>query len=193
MDWLKEIMGEALTDEMMEKVKKEIPKHFVIKSDFNKRGDDIKDLTDQLEKANASMKELSAKADASDEIKAKLETLTTEYDDYKKGADQREKNYKVKGQLEKVLAKHFNPDAVEYLANSFKLEELTLNEAGEIVDIDAKVTRLAEAKPGLKLTTVANTQTPPGDKQTKTEVDYDSMSDAEYYAAKRAESANKEG
>lgn len=180
MEWLKAILGDALTDELQQKINAELPKHFALKSDFNARGEEIKTLTAQVETANTSLKDLSAKADSSETLKADLAKITGDFDTYKADTAKREKQSVIKGKARDLVAKKFNPDAVDYIVNSMDLDAWTLNEAGEIVDGESKITKLAESKPGLVLVTNVN-GTPPQDKETPKTSDLDKLSDTDYF------------
>jgi len=181
MDWLKDILGDNLSDENLDKIKKELPKHFALKTDFNARGEEIKNLSAQLEAANQSIKEISAKAETSETLKAELEKISSEYENFKNETTKREQNYQKKDKLKALLSEKFNPDAIDLLVSTFDLDSINLNEAGEIVDGESKLQKLAEAKPGLVIKTTTE-GTSPKDKQTDSpQDDYSKMTDEEYY------------
>jgi len=180
-EWIKKIVGEAFTDDMMEKVKKEAPKHMALKTDFNARGDEITNLKKQLTETQAKIETLSKSATGNEELKAQLEKATLDLETFKNETDKREKNFIKSGKLKDALAKKITPDAVDLIIPSFNLDELNVNEAGEIVDIDSKIDKILESRPTLKLDSKIN-GTPPKDKNNvPPEDDFSKMSDVEYY------------
>ena len=62
LDWLKEILGEAYTEEIDKKVSDEIGKGFVARSDFNNVNDTKKGLEQQLADANKAITDMKANA-----------------------------------------------------------------------------------------------------------------------------------
>lgn len=181
MDWLKTILGDALTEEHLAAIKKELPKHFALKSDFNDRGKKITDLEGQLDTVNNSIKDLTTKADLSDTLKADLDKINGEFVTFKEQTAKKEKDSKKLNKYKEGLAKKFNPDAVDLLLSAVDADTLQTNEAGEIVDMESKLTTLAEARPNLVLNTELDgskpkDRIPPGD------IDWSKKTDKEYYA-----------
>lgn len=190
MEWLKEYAKEFVSEEKMESFvegfKKEFPKHAALKSDFNKRGEEIESLTNQLNGVNAQLTELKEKGNPNDELKSKLEVMTAEFEKYKLDSSKREAQYGMKEKLRSVLGKNFNEDAVDLLMSTFNLEELTTNEAGDIVDLDLKINKLKESRPSLVRDFKPATPQP-DDKKTPKDPDFSKMTDAEYYEYKAKE------
>lgn len=187
MEWLKEYAKEFVSEDKMESFvegfAKEFPKHAALKSDFNKRGEEIESLTNQLNTVNSQLTDLKEKGNPNDELKAKLDTMTAEFEKYKLDSSKREKQYGMKEKLRSELGKNFNEDAVDLLMSTFNLEELTTNEAGDIVDLESKIGKLKEARPTLVREYKA-TAPKPDDKNPVNEPDFSKMTDAEYYAYK---------
>ena len=181
MEWLIKILGEDAADKL-EAIKKELPKHYALKNDFNSRGEEIKSLKEKLEETETSLTKL--KDDGGTELedyKKQVETATKELADYKAGTEKREKTFKIKSKMRDLLSKSINPDAVDLALSAFDFNDMNLNDAGDIVDGQSKVDKFVEGKPGLKLITNVG-GTPPEDKKTnELETDYSKMSDEDYY------------
>jgi len=194
MEWIKELAKQYVSEENLEAfvegVKKEFPKHAALKSDFNGKIAEIENLNGQLEKVNGEIASLKDASNPNEELKAKLETMTSDFETFKLDTQKRETQRSIKETLKKTLSKSFNDDAVDLLADTYKLDDMTINEAGEIVDIESKINRLKEQRPSLVKSYVAD-GTPPADRVTKPEVDTSKMSDDEYFAAKAAEKGEK--
>lgn len=194
MEWLKEYAKSFVEEDKMESFvegfKKEFPKHAALKKDFNARGDEIDTLKGQLEKMNGDLLKAQESKNPNEELKAELDRITGEFDTFKQESSKRESQRDMKDQLKTHISKTFNDDAVDLLLSTFNLDELTTNEKGEIVDLEAKLGRLKEERPSL-VKELTPESPKPKDKQTPPEVDTSKMTDDEYYAAKKAEKEGK--
>lgn len=153
---------------------------------YDKLKGEYKELENQTTTMDQKIKELSANDSTIDDLKSQLSELKGEYDAFKSESEVREVNFKKQSKLKELLSKNFNPDAVDLLLNTMDLKEINLTESGDIVDGQAKMDRLAESKPSLKLVQTVE-GTPPKDKQTVQDVDYSQMSDEEYYNSIKGE------
>lgn len=166
MDWLKEIISE-LTDEQLQKINQELPKHFVAKDQYNKKVDELKlkgeeyeTLNKQLESNKTLLGDLQKKAELSDEYKSKLEAQIADFDKYKGEADSRVNNMLKRSAIEKsLLASKAAPDAVDLLLSEFDLEKVQLSEKGEIVGFNEILAPIQEKRKSLFVT--ESVQTPP--------------------------------
>jgi hypothetical protein len=172
MDWLKEIIAE-LTDEQLEKVKQELPKHFVAKDQYNKKVDELKlksdeygTLSKQLEDNKTLMGDLQKKAELTDEYKTKLEQQVSAFDSYKADADKRVDQMLKRSAIEKsLLASKAAPDAVDLLLNEFNLDDIKLSEKGEVLGFNEILAPIQEKRKSLFVTesmSTPNTQTHEG-------------------------------
>lgn len=193
MEWMKEFakayIGEDKINEFVEGFNKEFPKHAALKSDFNERGEKIKSLEGELDRVGGELKTLKENGNPDEKLKVELERITGEFETYKRDASKREKQWGMKDALKGELGKHFNEDSVDLLLGTFDLNELTTNEAGEIVDLESKIGKLKEARPSLVRDYTPSTPMPK-DKETPKETDTSKMSDEEYYQWKATQ---KEG
>lgn len=190
MEWIKELAKEFVPEDKMEAfvegVKKEFPKHAALKVDFNAKIDEINDLNRQLEEMNGKIAELKEAGNPNEELKAKLEEINGEFNQFKSDTQKRENNRATKDTLKDELSKHFNKDAVDLLVGTFNLDELTKNEAGNIVDLETKIGRLKEERPNLVKGHTPETPPAPDRIPPAPDTDYSKMTDEEYFAAQRA-------
>jgi hypothetical protein len=93
LEWLKEILGDAHTDEIDKKVRDEIGKAFVSKKDFDARKDKIDALEVQIAERDKQLKELGESTGDSEALKTKISELQTA-------------NEKAAGDLTALEAKH---------------------------------------------------------------------------------------
>ena len=191
LDKIKELLGEELSKQVTEKLGTvelaifndgsvvNADKHDLLKAEH-------KTLQDQYAESNKKIEDITNAAGESDTLKEQLKILGEEYNTFKADTTKREANFNKGTVLKELLRKNFNPDAVDLLANTFNLDELILNEAGQIVDADSKIKTLAESKPSLKLVEVIEGM-PPTDKNNPSKVDTSKMTDEEYFAYKKKE------
>lgn len=102
-------------------------------------------LQTEIDKREADFEELKNKAKDTEELESKLNTLSSEYDEYKETTTQREQEIKVSSALKLALAKSGTIDEVALKAH-LDLDELELEEDGTIKDIDKQLTTLKEEK-----------------------------------------------
>ncbi len=192
LEWLKTILGEHYTEEIDKQVSGEIGKAFVSKADFNIKNDALKDATKQLAEANTTI----------DGFKAMdIDSIKKAADDWKLKAEKAEKDATAKiaeiqfdSRLETaILSKHGrSAKAIKAMLDVDTLRKSQNQDS----DITAALEALAKdnsymfeeskspdtttppdgATGGIRL----NSGAPLGGGNTP---DYNSMSDAEYYAA----------
>lgn len=142
---------------------------------------ELKDTLDQFEKANVKISELSKGAETSETLKKELEKVNSDFELYKADTKKREVNSDKLSKFKDGLSKYVSPDAIALLLKTTNPDDLMLNEAGEIVDLESKANKIIESYPSLKLNTEFKPNVP-GDKKTPDPVDTSAMTDAEYYA-----------
>jgi hypothetical protein len=116
MEWLKTILegrGIEVTEELLSDVSKEIPKHFIPKSEYNRKNDEVKTLQRKIDEAPDASK-LSEQLTA---LQAKYDTDTASLND-KIGAI--EKDYALSDALTKSGAR--SAKAVKALLDDSKIE-----------------------------------------------------------------------
>jgi len=191
LDKIKELLGEELSSQVAEKlgsVELAIANDgsWIPADKYEKLKVEYKALETQAEATNQQIEEFKNANSEVEGLKEKLNSLNTEYDQFKQESQTRELNFKKSTVLKDLISKSFNPDAVDLLLSTFDLNEINLTEAGEIVDGKLKMDRLAENKPSLKLSTVIDGKKPK-DKTTVNETDYSKMSDEEYYSMQKGD------
>ena len=133
------------------------PKNAVPKDEYNKKSSKVEELEseldtakEQLEQTNSQLDELSDKAENNEELKQNLEEIKSEYEEYKEQEEQRLNQIKKKSTLEKKLLKsNANQDAVDLLMNDFDVEELELDEEGNLNNFDEQLEQVQEKRPTL--------------------------------------------
>lgn len=126
MDFLKNILGDAYTEDIEARVSTEIGKIFVAKSDFDAKNTELKAAKDQLADAAKTIEGLQA-------TDKDIEAVRKEAADYKARAEQAEKNaaqqledYKFDGWLNGLITEHKGRDAsvIRALAGEDRIKNL---------------------------------------------------------------------
>lgn len=190
MEWLKTLLLEALKgaveesklDDVAEKIisksKKEIPKHFVAKTDFDEKNVSLKETKTKMEELQTKIEALSKDKGTVEELQTKLESAKTEFETFKQDAEKREGDRKKVTAIAALLqTAKAAPDAIDLLTREFDLDKIILDSKGAIVDAENHLTAVKEKRKGLFETTTTagndpnNNQKPgetkPGDWQTK--------------------------
>ena len=146
LEWLKNILGEAYTDEVDAKVSAEIGKNFVTKADFNqvnaakKRAeDDVKTRDQQLETLKESTGDTAA-------LQEQITTLQTQNAEAKKTYEAELARVRLDGAVEAALtaAGAKNNTAVKALLADF-LKDAKLDDSGAVKGLAAEIDTLAKA------------------------------------------------
>lgn len=152
---------------------------------YEKLKSEHKNIVEQYELSQSSIKELESKTGDTEELNKQLKAINDDFEAFKSNASKREANFIKQTKLKDALRNKVNPDAIDLLESKFNLDELVLNEAGELVDIQSKIDNELQTRPTLKLNVNIDTPAPPVDKQNINETDLSKLSDAEYFALKR--------
>lgn len=90
LEWLKELIGDAYTEELDTKVCQAVGERFVARTDFNEKNGRVKELEAQITQLTESVKtrdnqleELKKSAGASEELQQQIEALTQQNKDQK--------------------------------------------------------------------------------------------------------------
>ena len=100
---------------------------------------------EELTKRDNDIAELSKNSTASEEEKAKLTQLQSEYEEYKSNANKREQEIKVNSALKLAIAKSGTVDETSLRAN-LNLENAELAEDGTIKGVHEQIDALRESK-----------------------------------------------
>ena len=146
LEWLKNILGEAYTDEVDAKVSAEIGKNFVSKADFNqvntakkKAEDDVKARDQQLEDLKKSTGDAAA-------LQEQITTLQNQNAEAKKTYEAELARVRLDGAVEAALtaAGAKNNIAVKALLADF-LKDAKLDDSGAVKGLTAEIEKLAKA------------------------------------------------
>ena len=144
--WLKEILGDAYTDDIEKKVSDEIGKGFVSRADFNTVNESKKGLEEEIEKRDKqleTLKQLDAEG-----LQEKINTLQQENETTKQEYEKRITEIKFEHALSSALkgAKSKNDKAVQSLLD---MDALKLTESGEIIGLKEQLEALQKNDPYL--------------------------------------------
>lgn len=146
LEWLKNILGEAYTDEVDAKVSAEIGKNFVTKADFNqvntakkKAEDDVKARDQQLEDLKKSTGDAAA-------LQEQITTLQNQNAEAKKTYEAELARVRLDGAVEAALtaAGAKNNTAVKALLADF-LKDAKLDDSGAVKGLAAEIDTLVKA------------------------------------------------
>ena len=147
LEWLKNILGEAYTDEVDAKVSAEIGKGFVSKADFNqvntakkKAEDDVKARDQQLEDLKKSTGDAAA-------LQEQIATLQAQNAEAKKSYEAEIARVRLDGAVEAALtaAGAKNNTAVKALLADF-LKDAKLDDSGAVKGLTAEIETLSKAE-----------------------------------------------
>ena len=158
MEWLENILSDVEgSEELINEIKSKIGENFVPNNEYKKKTTKIEELEselettkEQLENTTDQLDELKDKAEDKEELQEQLQNIQSEYEEFKEQEEQRIKNIKKKSDLEKRLLKNnANEDAVDLLINDFDIEELELNDDGELEGFNDQLETVQEKRPTL--------------------------------------------
>lgn len=149
MEWLRQMlkdvgMEDSKIDAIIADANKEVPKHFIPKDKFN----DLTNTKNQLEKdiqaRDTQLEELKITAGASDELKARIQTLQDENKTAKEQYEADLKDLTMTNAIKLALnGKVHDEDLASGLIDKAKL---VLGDDGKIVGLDEQLTSLKESK-----------------------------------------------
>lgn len=136
LEWLKEILGEAYSEELEEKISGQIGKGFVSKADFNKAKGDLKTANETIQTQGLQLQEAGTAAQNDEELKRQLEAKDAEI-----------QKMKVDIAVERALtaAKAKNMVAAKALLAEF-LQSAEQKEDGSIDGLAEQIERLKQAE-----------------------------------------------
>lgn len=150
MDWLRELLKklgveESMIDSIVTDVNKEIPKHFVPKTQYNDLAEQRKKLEKDLGERDGQLEELRKSADASEALKQQIEKLQGENKTAKEHYEAEVKELRLGTAVKLALAGQVHdPDIVATLLDKSKIE---LDDTGAIKGgLDDQIKALRESK-----------------------------------------------
>lgn len=151
MEWLENILKDVEgKEEIISSIKKELPKNFIPKTEFNEKNEELKSTKAKMDELQKSVEGLDSYTKENEELKTKVEALKNEYEQFKADADTRVKTIQVKQAIERNLVKaNANPDTIDLLVNQFDTDKLEVDSKGDIVDWDVHFTPIKEQRKSL--------------------------------------------
>lgn len=154
LQWMKDILGDAYTDEMDAKVSAALGERFVARADFNEKTGKVKELETQVTQLNEGIKtrdkqleDLKKSAGDNEELTKQIETLTQQNKDAKANYDKELAKVKLMAAVDAELtaAGSKNNTAVravlaEFLEGAKIVDgKVTATVGGETITLGAKV------------------------------------------------------
>ncbi len=163
----------------MESFKAEFPKYAVPKEQYNKKVTELNGVQEELQGSNSQLEETAGKietltglAEGNEELKTSLNTLQSEYSEYKDGETTRLTNVQKRHKAELLLGDNkANRDSIDLLVGQLDFDKMTLLESGNLDGFDSQLDGLKESRPTLfaTVTTEDPNGKPPAGKNTNIE------------------------
>ena len=156
MEWLKDLLKDSVTedkiDEVVEKYKKESPKHVMPKAVFNEKSEELKTIKAQLDEQKKLVEDLGKKADSVEEYETKLNEWQERYKQLENETEQKVSQITKRSVYKELLLEsNVHKDALDLLLETAKLDEVEVVD-GKIKDSDKIVQVLKEQRAGLFIT-----------------------------------------
>ena len=147
LDWLKEILGEAWTEEIDKKVSEEIGKGFVSRSDFNTKNEELKTARTTLKERDGQLEQLKKSAGNTEELRSQIEQLQKDNAQKDKDHAAALKALRIDAAVDLALtsAKAKNKTAARALLAEF-LKTAEVDEAGTVPGLDKAVDALVKGE-----------------------------------------------
>lgn len=164
MDWLKELLKKLGVDEtkidgIITEAGKEIPKHFVPKSQYNDLSEAKKKTDKDVADRDKQIEELGKTAGLSEELKKQIETLTTENKAAAEKHASELKELTLSNAIKSALAGKVHDEALA--AGLFDKTKLVID-GDKVVGLDEQIKTLKESKAFLFKPEDGQQQKPPG-------------------------------
>ncbi|WP_375103777.1 phage scaffolding protein [Paenibacillus sp. RS8] len=145
MEWLKKLLKDASIDELkidalVGDVNKELPKHFVPKSQYNELSDTKKKLEKDITDRDTQLETLSKDAGASETLKAEITRLQGENQKAKDEYDANLKDMTLTNAIKSALNGKVHNEAV--VTGLIKKDKLVIGDDGKVVGLDEQLTGL---------------------------------------------------
>lgn len=144
LEWLKDILGDAYTEEVDNKVCAALGERFVAKADFNAKSEAVKQLEDQLAERDKQLEALKKTGGNVDELKRQIEALQKQNGEAKAAYAADIKAAKINAAVDMALvtAKTKNLKAVRALLD---LDNAELAEDGTVKGLTEQIEKLISA------------------------------------------------
>lgn len=151
LEWLKEILGEAYTDDIDKSVSGKIGENFVAKADFNKKLEDIKTKDSQISDLNNPIKDRDKQLDKlkevdPEELKNEIETLKTTNKTTAAEYEAKIAKIKLDNAVDSFLTSSGSKDNLSVRAHLADfLKEAKVGDDGNVLGLEEKVNGLKES------------------------------------------------
>ena len=181
MEWLLKILeGVDKKTELVDAIKKELPKHFKPAAVFNEKNEEAKALKAKLEEANKEIAKVSEKDTTIEKLKKESQEWADKYKTFETETQAKLTNVKKKTAIEKHLRNEKAiPEAIDLLTSQFELDKIILDSKDEIVDWGLHIENIKKTRGSLFSTENVDTGKP-ADKNEN--IDNTEISDADYFA-----------
>lgn len=148
MDWLKELLKKlGVTDTDVEKidaeVRKELPMHFVPKSQYNELSEAKKRAEKDVTDRDKQITELGKTAGLSEELKQQIQTLQAENQEAAEKHATEMKELQLSNAIKSALNGKVHDE--DLVASLFEKDKLVIND-GKVVGLDEQIKTLQESK-----------------------------------------------
>ncbi|WP_054939058.1 phage scaffolding protein [Paenibacillus ihuae] len=145
MDWLKKLLKDAGFDEskvdgLIGDVNKELPKHFVPKSQYNDLSETKKKLEKDITERDTQLEALSKDAGASETLKAEITRLQGENQKAKDEYDASLKDMTLTNAIKSALNGKVHNEAI--VTGLIKKDKQVIGDDGKVVGLDEQLTGL---------------------------------------------------
>ncbi|MNB95551.1 Phage minor structural protein GP20 [compost metagenome] len=142
MDWLKKLLKDAGFDEskidaLIGDVNKELPKHFVPKSQYNEAADAKKQAEKDRDTVNGQLEELKKTAGASEDLKAEITRLQGENQKAKSDYEASLKDMTLTNAIKSALNGKVHNEAI--VTGLIKKDKLVIGDDGNVVGLDEQL------------------------------------------------------
>lgn len=147
LEWLKNILGDAYSDEIDKKVSEEIGKGFVAKTDYNTKNEAFKNLEAQMRERDAQLEDLTKSTGDAAALKEQITALQMQNTETKKTYEAELARVRLDGAVEAALtaAGAKNNIAVKALLADF-LKNAKLDESGAVKGLAAELKSMADSE-----------------------------------------------
>lgn len=148
---IKELLGDELYSQVQEKLgdKKLIVNdgNYIPKAKFDEKNEELKVTKAKMDELQTKVEQLGSTSQEAETLKANIEALKGEYDQFKTDSEKRINDTQKKQAIERNLARaNANPDTIDLLVDKFELDKLILDSKGEIVDWDVHLNPIKEQR-----------------------------------------------
>lgn len=156
MEWLKAILGneELTVEQKQEAIQKELPKTFMPKNKYNEKIEELNSTVLKMDELNKQIETLSASSGEVETYKSELGKIKGEFDLFKTDSDKRVSTIQKKQAIEKgLIMAGANTETIDLLIGQFNMDNLQLDQSGNIVDWGTHLNPLIESRKSLFATT----------------------------------------